>query len=100
MGQHGVLTAGALTFGILASRESHALSIGEGSFPASATAGPRRGVTTAYSILADSLTAGALLVGGITLVSTLLSGPSAPHAEARASRRIGLGPGLRVDGTF
>jgi hypothetical protein len=54
-------------------------------------------MTTTYSIVADSLTAAAVLVGGITLYSTL-SSSSSPSSK-RGSRdgapatRLSLGPG-------
>lgn len=98
----GVLAAGAITFGVLANQESSALSKEKGAFPASSTTlNHDANLTTAYSIVADSLTAAALVIGGITLFSTLTSGPSTPSRGSAGSLRVGIGPAsLRVDGTF
>lgn len=97
-----LMAGGAVTFGILASRESTTLSIERSSYPASsATLDHDAGVTRTDSILADSLTAGAVLVGGITLVSALLSRSGAPTRGSGDAPHLVLGPGsARIQGTF
>ena len=86
----GALTAGAVTFGILAIRETNDLKSERQTFPTTAaTLNHTANVATTYSILADALGAGALVVGGITLYSTLTS--SSSGAAGRAARlRLGF----------
>jgi hypothetical protein len=77
----GALTAAAVGFGVLAMRESHELESERGTFPASADVlSHDASLTTAYSIAADGLAAGALAVGVATLLSTFLSRPASPLA--------------------
>jgi hypothetical protein len=97
-----LMAGGAVTFGILASRESTTLSTERSTYPASsATLDHDASVTRTDSILADSLTAGALLVGGVTLVSALLSRSAAPSRGSNDAPHVVLGPGsARLEGTF
>jgi hypothetical protein len=79
----GALAAGAATFGVLALRESNRLNTERQAFPTAGTELARAArVTTTYSILADGLAAGALVVGSITLYSTLSSSKPAPSVGA------------------
>jgi hypothetical protein len=91
----GLFAAGAVTFAVLADRESGTLQNARASYPtSSATLSHEAGLTTTYSVLADSLAGAAVLVGGITIVSSLLS--HADHARVRGGAggvRVGLGPG-------
>jgi hypothetical protein len=81
----------AATFGWLALKESNDLKTERSSYPTSAPALDHAGnLTMRYSVLADSLGAAALIVGGITLYSTLSAGRSAGPAT---SARVGVGPG-------
>jgi tetratricopeptide (TPR) repeat protein len=99
----GVLAAGAATFGILALKDSSDLKTARGTFPASQdTLSHYASLTTRYSILADSLGAGALVIGGITLVSTLTSSSSsaALHGSTGGARVL-VGPAsARLEVTF
>jgi hypothetical protein len=99
----GMFAAGAVTFAVLAERESNTLQSARTTYPASsATLSHEAGLTTTYSILADSLAGAAVLVGGITVVSAVLSHSAAtrPRGEA-GSVRVGLGPGsARFEMTF
>jgi hypothetical protein len=99
----GALAASAITFGVLASHESSTLATARNTFPTQAsTLSHEASLTGAYSILADSLGAAALVLGGITLFSTLTSSPSAqPARGSTGTVRVGLGPGsARLDVTF
>jgi hypothetical protein len=60
-------------------------------------------LTTTYSIIADSLTAAAVVIGGITLYSTLTSSsPSGPkRGSTTGTTRVSVGPGTaRFEMTF
>ncbi|MGO8997977.1 MAG: PEGA domain-containing protein [Polyangiaceae bacterium] len=99
----GASAVGAVTFGLLAMKASSNLEAARASYPTtSATLNGDASLTTTYSILADSLTAAAILIGGVTLYSTLSS--SAPTASKRGSAgatRVSLGPGsVRFEMTF
>ena len=91
----GTLAAGAVVFGILAVNESKTLKSSRDTIPVqSNTLTHEANLTQIYSILADALTAGAIVIGGITLYSTL----SAPRAEnpsggTQPGTRVTLGPG-------
>jgi tetratricopeptide (TPR) repeat protein len=98
---------GAGTFGILAIKESNDLAAARASYPTTAaTLTHDANLTTTYSILADSLTAAAVIIGGVTLYSTLSS--SSPSGSKRGSRsggpsmtRVSVGPGsARFEMTF
>lgn len=92
----GVLAGGAVTFGLLARSESNDLQQVRRQFPA--TAGEIDHLanrTRTFSIIADSLTAAALVVGGITLYSTV----NASTGASAAQLTVGFGT-LRVDGRF
>jgi hypothetical protein len=99
----GTFTAGAVCFGILGMHESHDLESERGTFPASAqTLSNDASLVTTYSIVADGLAVGALVVGGVTLLSTILSGSTRPPARGSSSGpQVVLGPGAaRVVFTF
>jgi hypothetical protein len=87
----GVLAAGSATFGILAIKQSSDLKSQRQTYPtASSTLTHNANLVTTYSILADALGAGALIVGGITLYSTLSSSSSPPPGAARAQVSLGF----------
>jgi hypothetical protein len=92
----GAVTAGAVTFGLLANKEADDLKRARDSFPTtSAVLNHDANLTTAYSVAADALTAAAVVVGGITLFSTVssLSSPGgATGQETRRGARVMLGP--------
>ena len=93
----GVLAGGAVTFGLLARNESKDLQNARRNwYPATPDAIDHlANRTKRLSIVADSLTAAALVVGGITLYATVNT-----HPEARAARvTVGLGS-LRLDARF
>jgi hypothetical protein len=99
----GVLAAGAVTSGILGLRESHDLEASRAAFPASSeTLNREAQLTTTYSIVADSLAAAAIVVGGITLFSTWMSPSSSPSRRGSATTtQVVLGPAsARVEMTF
>jgi tetratricopeptide (TPR) repeat protein len=103
----GASAAGAITMGLLAMKESNDLQAARASYPtSSAILNHDASLTTTYSIVADSLTAAAVLIGGITLYSTLSSSPSAAskrgsNGNGIASTRLTLGPGsARFELTF
>jgi PEGA domain len=79
----GVLAAGAVTSGVLALQESRALRNARNQFPGSSqTLNHDSQLTLTYSVLADTLGAAAIVVGGVTLFSTLTSGSASHHAAA------------------
>jgi PEGA domain len=96
------LAGGAVTFGLLANKEATDLKNARNSFPTTtATLNHDANLTTTYSIVADSLTAAAVLVGGITLFSTLSSSSKAPARGSVGETRVMLGPAsARVQLTF
>jgi len=99
----GALAAGAVAFGILAIRQSHALQTAREVFPATAQELNHDSLlTTTYSILADSLAGAAIVVGSITLISTWLSPPGGARATGNSgTTRVMLGPtSLRLLTTF
>jgi hypothetical protein len=99
----GALAAGAITFGVLAARESGDLQTARSAYPTSSqTLSRDASLTTTYSLVADSLGAAALVVGGVTLISSLLSSSSSPPKRGDGgTTRIVLGPGaVRLDTTF
>jgi hypothetical protein len=86
----GALAAGAATFGVLAIKQTSDLKTERESFPTTAsTLNHTANLATTYSIVADALGAGALIVGGITLYSTLSASSSAPSGTA-AQLRLGF----------
>jgi tetratricopeptide (TPR) repeat protein len=100
-----LFAGGAVAFGLLAEKAGSDLKNARDSFPTtSATLTHDASVVTTYSILADSLAAAALVVGGITLYSTLTASSSPAAAPARGSlggTRVVLGPGsARVEVKF
>jgi hypothetical protein len=90
----GTLAAGATCFGILALRESRDLEAMRATYPASPQSlSHDSSLTTTYSMVADALAAGALVIGGATLLSTLLSGPAKPATQGTLGpTRLVLGP--------
>jgi tetratricopeptide (TPR) repeat protein len=86
----GALAVGAGTFAVLANKATSDLKNARNTFPTtSATLTHDANLTTTYSVIADSLTAAAIVVGGITLYSTL----SSHSSNASKSGRLG---GARV----
>jgi tetratricopeptide (TPR) repeat protein len=85
----GLFAAGAAGAGGLALKEAGELKAARSTFPASpATLQGESNRTLTYSILADSLTAAAVVVGGITLLSTVTSHGAAHGAEGTATLRV------------
>ena len=98
-----VLAGGAGVFGYLATDESSQLQKDRAMFPvAGSTLAHASNLTMTYSIAADSLAAAALVLGGVTLVSTLASHSTGSPARGAASEvRVGLGPtSARFEMTF
>jgi tetratricopeptide (TPR) repeat protein len=95
----GALAAGAVSFGIFALKSSNDLSQARATYPTtSATLNRDANATRLYSVLADSLAAASVVVGGITLWSSLST--SASHKEP-ASARLWLSlPAAHLDLTF
>jgi hypothetical protein len=95
----GALAAGAASFGILAVKSSNDLVRARATFPTTSTNLDRdANATQLYSVLADTLTAAAAVVGGITLVSALST--SSSHKEPTHAR-LWLGPAFaKFDLTF
>jgi hypothetical protein len=95
----GALAAGAGAFGALAWRESQNLRAAKQTYPTPIGDLDNRARTTmTYSIIADALAASAIVVGGITLFSTLSSSNRTPPAGA-----IGVSVGFgsaNLTGTF
>ncbi len=92
----GVLAGGAVTFGLLARNESNDLQQIRRQFPTTTEALDHlANRTRTFSIIADSLTAAALVVGGITLYSTVTAKTQASSAQLT----VGFGT-LRLDGRF
>jgi PEGA domain len=101
-GATGLLAAGAVTFGVVASRESSVLTTERNTYPASgATLDHDASLTRTYSIVSDVFTGTAILVGGVTALSTLLSRSSTPTRGGDTAPRLVLGPGsARLEGAF
>jgi tetratricopeptide (TPR) repeat protein len=99
----GTLAAGAAVMGVLAVNESNELKDSRGTIPVQASTLTHEGnLTQTYSILADSLAAVAVVVGGITLYSTL-SAPrtGSPRESNPPGTRVTLGPGsVRLEMSF
>jgi tetratricopeptide (TPR) repeat protein len=84
----GMLAAGAAAAGALALKASSDLQNERNTYPASpATLQADADHTRTYSVLADSLTAAAVVVGSLTLVVTLVA-PSATRPGATARVRL------------
>ena len=90
----GALAIGAIATGVVAAHESSVLQADRNVYPQTAATLERDSqLTTTYSIIADSLAAGAVLVGGITLVSTLAGGSaSTPKRGSTGDVQVVLGP--------
>src|SRR5262249_40602321 len=83
----GVLAAGAITFGVLARKESQDLQAARKVFPTDAkTLNNLSTRTRNLSIVADSLTAGAAVLAAIRLFSTI-----GAHGESHTGQMV-LGP--------
>jgi hypothetical protein len=92
----GLLAGAAVTFGFLAHKESSDLQSERAIYGASSdTLNQKANRTRTYAIVTDSLTAAALIVGGITLYSTL--GAHADPGGAQVS--VGLGA-MRLEVAF
>ncbi len=92
----GILAAGAIAFGVLALNASNDLRQARKEYPTSSQALDHfANRTKTLSIVTDSFTAAALVVGGITLYSTL--GAGTPASGARLS--VGLGT-VKFDARF
>ncbi len=87
----GAFAAGAIGFGALTLKASGDLSSARSSFPTTAdTLNKDSNAVKTYGMVADALTAAAVVVGGITLYSTLAATPRArPEGP---SARVWLGP--------
>jgi hypothetical protein len=96
-----VLAASAITFGVLAENASNNLVSARNSYPVSAsTLSQDANVTSTYSILADSFAIAALVIGGITLTSSIVSWSAGEPPKDHAARVV-VGPGsARLDWTF
>ena len=90
----GALAIGAIATGIVAAHESSVLQADRNTYPQNgATLQQDAHATTTYAIIADSLAAGAVLVGGITLISMLGgSSTSAPKRGSAGEVQVVLGP--------
>jgi len=96
----GVLAAGAATFGVLAIKASNDLKDARATYPTTSdTLDHLANKATTYSIIADSLGIGALIVGGITLYSTLSSSSNTSSAQAGARLQMGFAS-VQVEGFF
>ena len=92
----GILAGAAVTFGLLAWRESSDLRQARAVCPTTAERiSHLADRTRTLSVVADSFTAAALVVGGITLYSTV----TADTATKSAQLTVGFGT-LRLDGRF
>jgi tetratricopeptide (TPR) repeat protein len=103
----GLSAAGAVSCGLLAMKESSDLAAARASYPTtSATLTRDSNLTLTYSIVADSLTAAAVVLGGITLYSTLSSSSATRSKRGSGSgsgtaTRLSVGPGsARFELTF
>ncbi|HEX8793142.1 MAG TPA: PEGA domain-containing protein [Polyangiaceae bacterium] len=99
----GGLAIGAIATGIVAAHESSTLQSDRNTYPQnSATLERDAHATTTYSVIADSLAAGAVLVGGITLVSMLGGGSSStPKRGSAGEVQVVLGPtSAGITGSF
>jgi hypothetical protein len=96
----GLLATGAAVAGVFALRESAELNDTRDTFPTSAgTLQNESDRTRTYSILADSLTAAAVAVGGATLFWTLTSHGAAHGSERAAWLRL-TPTSVGFEGTF
>ena len=83
----GLLGGGAIAFGLLARNESNDLQAARHDFPANAnTLNDLANRTRSLSIVADSLAAGAVVIGAVTLFSTISA-----RGESRSGQLV-LGP--------
>ena len=102
----GASAAGAITVGVLAMKASNDLATARNAYPTSAaTLNHDANLVTTYSVIADSLACAAVLLGGITLYSTLSSSShetsKAASAAGAGTTTVSLGPGsARLEMTF
>jgi hypothetical protein len=77
---------------LLSLKKAHDLDVARSQYPtSSSTLNHEARVTTTYSILADSLAAAAVVVGGVTLFSFLTSAPSSRTTNVGTKLSLGLG---------
>jgi tetratricopeptide (TPR) repeat protein len=89
----GMLAAGATAAGALALKASSDLQNDRNTYPvAPATLQADADHTRTYSVLADSLTAAAVVVGSVTLIATLLAPSAARSGSTAATARVKLSP--------
>jgi tetratricopeptide (TPR) repeat protein len=93
----GMLAAGAIALEVMARKEANDLENARNAYPTTVdTLNHHAHLTTTYSIVADSLAAAAIVVGGLTLYTTLASS----HADAGVTRvSVGL-TSVRLEMTF
>jgi tetratricopeptide (TPR) repeat protein len=85
----GLLAGGAITFGVLAYNASSDLQNARDAFPAKPTTIKHFSDNTVkFSTVADSLGVATLVIGGITLYSTLIA-----HNDAAPAASVAVGPG-------
>ena len=87
----GALAAGAVSFGLVALKESNDLKTQRASYPVSAGVLQHdASLVTTYSAVADTLAVAATIAGGVTLLSALAT-PSRPRAGADPTVRFSVG---------
>jgi PEGA domain len=98
----GALVAGSVTFGILANKEASDLKNARSTFPTTAaTLSHDANLTTAFSVATDALGAAAIVVGGITLYSTLSSSTATAPKHGGNEFRVTFSPtSARLEATF
>jgi len=91
----GLFVGGAIVFGVLANQEASTLSKDRASYPVTAsTLSHDASLTTTYSVVSDCLTAAAIVVGGITLYSSVASLSSTPSTTGSREGAIRVSLGL------
>jgi hypothetical protein len=99
----GTLASGTIAFGLLASKASGDLEHARAAYPTSnATLSHDASLVTMYATIADALGAACLVVGGITIISSLSSSSSsAPTRGSTTGARVSIGPAsARVELVF
>jgi hypothetical protein len=97
----GILAAGAATFGILALTEANQLQKAKGELTTGSTLTSDASLTNTYAIVADSLTAAAIVAGGFSLYWTLSSSPVDHGSGSAPGANLSLGPAsVRFQMTF
>jgi hypothetical protein len=97
----GALAVGAGTFGVMAIMKESDLKYARTTYPTSQAAlSQDASLVGRYSVLADSLGAAALVIGGITLATTLSASSSSKTGSRGGAELVrGLGS-ARIQGTF